>query len=55
MGLEEFDKTKERAWREMAYGDLIKVAKTEEDLRDIAKARGYKTGWVSKAMKEIAA
>ncbi|NVN02915.1 MULTISPECIES: DEAD/DEAH box helicase [Asaia] len=55
VGLEEFDKGKERAWREMAYGDLIKVAKTEDDLRDIAKARGYKPGWVSKAMREIAA
>lgn len=38
--------------RRMTYGECLKWAKTEAELRLVAKARNYRPGWVWNAMKQ---
>lgn len=52
VALEELDEEKARMWREMSYQDMMDTARTEQDFIDIAQARGYRAGWIKKAMQE---
>ncbi|KXV35718.1 restriction endonuclease subunit R [Gluconobacter thailandicus] len=50
--LEELDEEKAKIWREMSYSEIMERARTEQDFIDIAKSRGYRDGWIKKAMQE---
>jgi hypothetical protein len=40
------DREKIEGIRNAKLTDLLKIARTEDDLREIARARGYKPAWV---------
>ena len=50
--LAEINAAKLEAMRTGRLSDVIKTASTKDDLREIAKARGYHHGWVSHAARE---
>jgi len=50
--LEELDAERLAFLRRGSYGDVIRQAKTLDDLHEIARVRGYKAGWVFHTMRE---
>jgi len=53
--LVEVDHAELNRWREMSFKQALRTAQTDADLREVARARGYKPGWVHKIKAERAA